>query len=124
ASGKTTLARRLAPELGLVRLCKDELREVIGDWLPPRTYADTKSLGRAAYALCVRLASETLESGIGVLIEAAFSRGSAEADARAAGGQVTRRVGASFGVFSAQQRPLPCPLCARRAAPLAYGRAC
>ena len=79
ASGKTTLGRRLAGELGLVRFCKDEVREVIGDWMPPQTYEDSRRLGGAAYALCVRLAGEALDRGAGVLVEAAFSRGSGEA---------------------------------------------
>ena len=78
AAGKTTLGRRLAPELSLVRLCKDEIREAIGAWLPPKTHAESKPLGGAAYAVCVRLAEESLASGVGVLIEAAFSRGAAE----------------------------------------------
>ena len=79
AAGKTTLGRRLADELGLVRFCKDEVREVIGDWLPPETHEDSRRLGGAAYALCVRLGGEALDRGAGVLVEAAFSRGSGEA---------------------------------------------
>lgn len=79
ASGKTTLGRKLAAELGLIRFCKDELREVIGDWLPPKTHEDSKAIGGAAYALCIRLAAEALERGHDVLVEAAFSRGSGEA---------------------------------------------
>src|SRR5688500_17946853 len=75
ASGKTTLAKRLASELRLVRLCKDELRETIGDVFPPTTHAESKPLGAAAYALCYRLATETLGVGVGVVLEAAFSRG-------------------------------------------------
>ena len=78
ASGKTTLARRLASELRLVRLCKDELRKTIGDVFPPKTHAESKSLGAAAYALCYRLAAETLGVGVDVVLEAAFSRGLAE----------------------------------------------
>ena len=78
ASGKTTLGRRLAAELGLIRLCKDELREVMGDWMAPTTHAESRALGGAAYALCVRVGLEALERGAGVLVEAAFSRGSAE----------------------------------------------
>lgn len=78
ASGKTTLGRRLAPELGLVRLCKDELRELMGDWLPPKSHEESKALGGAAYALCFRQAAEMLARGVGVLLEAAFARGSAE----------------------------------------------
>jgi predicted kinase len=58
AAGKTTLGKRLAPELGLVRLCKDELRETVGDWLPPHSHPDSKALGAAAYALCFRLAGK------------------------------------------------------------------
>lgn len=78
AAGKTTLGRRLAPELGLARLCKDELRETIGDWLPPESYEQQRALGAAAYALCFRLAGELLGCGVGVLVEAAFARGVAE----------------------------------------------
>ena len=78
AAGKTTLARRLAPELGLVRLCKDEVRETLGDWIPPRSHPESRALGGAAYALCFSLAAEALASGVGVVLEAAFSRGQAE----------------------------------------------
>jgi len=78
ASGKTTLGKRLAAALGIVRLCKDELRETIGDWLPPNSMQETRALGGAAYALCFRLASEALDCGVSVLVEAAFSRGAAE----------------------------------------------
>ena len=78
AAGKTTLGRRLAPALGLARLSKDELREVIGDWCPPETHAQADALGLAAYALCYLLAGEFLDNGVGVLVEAAFGRGVAE----------------------------------------------
>jgi predicted kinase len=78
AAGKTTLARRLAPELGLLRLCKDEVRETLGDWLPPTSPPESRALGGAAYALCFRLAAEALACGVGVVLEAAFSRGQAE----------------------------------------------
>ncbi len=78
ASGKTTLAKRLASKLGLVRLCKDELRETIADSLPPKTHLESKVHGGAAYALCYCLAVEILAIGVGVVLEAAFSRGLAE----------------------------------------------
>ena len=78
AAGKTTLGKRLAAELGLARLCKDEVREMVGDWLLPESPAQSKALGAAAYALCFRLAGELLDNGVGVLVEAAFGRGVAE----------------------------------------------
>ncbi len=78
AAGKTTLAKCLAPQLGLVRLSKDELRETMGDWLPPKSMQESRALGGAAYALCYRLAADILDRGGGVLLEAAFSRGAAE----------------------------------------------
>jgi predicted kinase len=78
AAGKTTLARRLAPELGLLRLCKDEVRETLGDWLPPSSHPESRALGGAAYGLCFRLTAEALDCGVGVVLEAAFSRGQAE----------------------------------------------
>ena len=78
AAGKTTLGKRLAAELGLARLCKDEVREMVGDWLPPESQAQSRALGAAAYAPCFRLAGELLDNGVGVLVEAAFERGVAE----------------------------------------------
>ena len=57
ASGKSTLARTLAAELGLPRLAKDEIKEALMDGLGyPATVAQSRRLGRAATAVMLRVA--------------------------------------------------------------------
>jgi predicted kinase len=57
ASGKTTLARPLASELGVAYLAKDEVKEALMDRLgPPRSVEDSRDLGAAAAAAVLRIA--------------------------------------------------------------------
>lgn len=57
ASGKTTLARALAAELGVAYLAKDDVKEALTDALgAPATVADSRRLGRAAVHAVLRLA--------------------------------------------------------------------
>jgi len=57
ASGKSTLARALAAELGLPLLAKDEIKEALMDGLgQPRTVAQSRRLGRAAVLAMLRVA--------------------------------------------------------------------
>jgi predicted kinase len=56
-SGKTTLARALAPELALPYLSKDEIKEALMDALgPPRDVEESRVLGRAAVLAVLRAA--------------------------------------------------------------------
>ncbi|MEV0714821.1 AAA family ATPase [Asanoa sp. NPDC050611] len=57
ASGKTTLAKALAAELGLAYLSKDEVKEALMDSLgAPRTVERSRELGRAAVHAVLRTA--------------------------------------------------------------------
>jgi predicted kinase len=57
ASGKTTLARALAAELGTAYLSKDEVKEALMDRLgAPATLAESRRLGAAAVAAVLRAA--------------------------------------------------------------------
>jgi predicted kinase len=58
-SGKTTLARALAPELALPCLSKDDIKEALMDALgPPRDVEESQRLGRAAVLALLRAARE------------------------------------------------------------------
>jgi predicted kinase len=57
ASGKTTLARALAFELGVAYFSKDQVKEALMDALgPPSTVAESQRLGRAAVFAVLRAA--------------------------------------------------------------------
>ena len=57
ASGKTTLARALASDLGIAWLSKDEVKEALMDHLgAPSTVEESRRLGGAAVAAVLRLA--------------------------------------------------------------------
>jgi len=80
ATGKTTLAIRLGRELGLPVISKDGFKEALFDTLGTGDLAWSQRLGGAAYALLYRTAAGLLAAGGGVLVEANFSRGMAEAE--------------------------------------------
>ncbi|MEV4317329.1 AAA family ATPase [Actinocrispum sp. NPDC049592] len=57
ASGKSTVAAALGPELGLPVLAKDEIKEAMADGLGrPSTVAESQELGRAAVLVALRVA--------------------------------------------------------------------
>src|SRR5919199_1966221 len=74
-SGKTTLARQLAPSLGLPRLPKDELQHVLMDALSPGNAEAVRQLGAAAFMQMYFVAERLLDAGVGALLEANFLRG-------------------------------------------------
>lgn len=56
-SGKTTLARALAPELQLPLLVKDEIKEALSDGLGrPQSVEESQRLGRVAVTIMLRVA--------------------------------------------------------------------
>jgi len=82
ASGKTTLARRLAAALSLPLLTKDDIKEALFDALGTPDLEQSRQLGRAAYRVLYLIAARLLESGVGALLESNFERGGSEAHLR------------------------------------------
>src|SRR5277367_904766 len=69
ASGKTTLARRLAVDLALPTLSKDDVKEALFD-LPGRGDREwSRLLSEASFAALVRLARTQLTAGLSCILE-------------------------------------------------------
>jgi len=73
-TGKTTLARRLAADLGLPTFSRDGLYETLYDALEGTTAGPPSSLGAAAYALLYEVAGAVLAAGHPVIVEGFFGR--------------------------------------------------
>jgi predicted kinase len=81
ASGKTTLATRLADDLRLLLVGKDALKEAICDAIgAPSDVAASMRAGSAAYSAALTLARETLAAGEGLVLESNFRRGLSETE--------------------------------------------
>lgn len=73
-TGKTTLARRLAADLGLPAFSRDGLYETLYDALESSAAAPPLGLGAAAYALLYDVAGAVLAAGHSVIVEGFFGR--------------------------------------------------
>jgi len=81
ASGKTTLARRLAGDLRLPLIAKDALKEALSDAMgSPDDVETSMRLGDGAYAALFSAARALLEAGHGLIVESNFRRGLSEPD--------------------------------------------
>lgn len=69
ASGKTTLARRLAGELALVCLSKDDIKEALFESLGVGDRQWSRLLSEASFAALTRLARAQLEIGRACILE-------------------------------------------------------
>lgn len=73
-SGKTTLAQRLAADLGLPIFSRDGLFETLYDALDDPTEQQPATLGAAAFALLYSSAGTLLAAGQPVIVEGFFGR--------------------------------------------------
>jgi len=86
ASGKTTLARRLAAELSVPILSKDDIKEALFDVLGFSDRERSRRLSEACFAAQLRMAETQLDAGLSCLLEGNWRAGHAagvlEAQAR------------------------------------------
>jgi predicted kinase len=72
ATGKTTIANKLANNLRILYLQKDQIKEKLYDSLDMSTLEDSKKIGRVSMELLTYLAEEQLKNGVDLIIEAPF----------------------------------------------------
>ena len=79
ASGKSTVAAKLAQTFSLPVLAKDELKESLFDTLGFTCYAEKRKLDHAANAVLLRAARALLQNGQSVILDNNFDELSARA---------------------------------------------
>jgi predicted kinase len=72
ATGKTTIARRLACDLGLPFINKDDIKEILFDTLGWKDRAWSQQMGIAAYALLYRFLETLLATEHSAVVESNF----------------------------------------------------
>lgn len=80
ASGKSTLGKEIAAELGIPFLSKDALKEEMYDSLGKIERTISRRLGETSMRLMYTVAKKILDAGLGVVIEANFYHGVSEKD--------------------------------------------
>jgi glucokinase len=80
ASGKSTLGEQIAAGLGVPYISKDLIKEEMYDSLGKLERVITRKLGETSMRVMYIVATQILESGTGVVIEANFYRGVSEED--------------------------------------------
>lgn len=84
ASGKTTLARAIAPALGLPLVAKDTIKEALMSVLPVPDIETSRAIGTASVAALLAVAAETS----GAVLESVWHRSRALADPRCLPGDI------------------------------------
>jgi predicted kinase len=84
ASGKTTLARAIAPALGLPLIAKDTIKEALMTVLPVADPEASRQIGAASVAALLAVASQTS----GAILESVWHRSRAVSDLRELPGHV------------------------------------
>ncbi len=74
ASGKTTLSKRLAPEISIPLIAKDDIKEMLFDHLPQFDREWSTIEGRMAMGMMYAGAETLLRTGYHVMIESSFNR--------------------------------------------------
>jgi predicted kinase len=74
ATGKTTIARSLATEMGLPLVSKDAIKEELYDNLQDADPSDSHRLGYAAIRLMYSWVRTMLEANVSLILEANFAR--------------------------------------------------
>lgn len=82
ASGKTTLAERLAHDLTLPLLSRDAFKERLMDVLGCAGRQRFRELGAASYAVLYEALERLVSAGIGAVVESNFRRGVSEPELR------------------------------------------
>jgi predicted kinase len=77
-SGKTTLARQLAPQLKLPLISKDEIKEVLLNTLGAASRNQSRELGAATFALLFTMLSTLIQAKVGAVVDCPFHRGRSE----------------------------------------------
>ncbi len=80
ASGKSTLGKEIAAELGIPLLSKDAIKEEMYDSLGKIERKISRRLGETSMRLMYTVARKILDAGLGVVIEANFYHGISEKD--------------------------------------------
>jgi predicted kinase len=73
-AGKSTLARRLADELRLPLVAKDDFKELLFRSFPAGTIEETRRLGAAAWDALFHVVGELLGTGCSAIAEGNFTR--------------------------------------------------
>jgi predicted kinase len=87
ASGKTTLARRIARTFRLPLLSRDEIKEALYDTLGAPDPVASRALGPASFAVLYAVLTRLLDAGVGAVVESNLYRGRSEAELRELAGR-------------------------------------
>lgn len=94
ATGKTTLALRLASDTGLPLMYKDALKESLFDSLGTGDRAYSRRLGYASIVLLRQVTRDLLQAGVSLIVESNFSE--------ALDGSIFRSLASELGARTAQ----------------------